>query len=83
MEAQTKEKHGEAYAKSLKAMTDQELQKECETAIWFSAYAANNPRCEYHWKVDLCYDESKERDTENVTIYKTAYENIAESLGCS
>lgn len=45
------------YAWRIWMMSDKELLKETETKIWLSAYASNNPRSDYHWHVDVCYDE--------------------------
>lgn len=49
----------EAYVTS---MTDDELVKETETKCWLSAYAANNPRSDNHWKTDVLYAEAKRRN---------------------
>jgi len=43
------------YLARLQAMTDAELRDETEHMIWLSAYAANNPRSDYHWQCDLTY----------------------------
>ena len=45
------------YAWRLWMMTDDALLHETEQKIWLSAYAANNRRSDYHWQVDVCYDE--------------------------
>ena len=44
------------YFDKIKAMPDKELSEETEHTIWLSAYAANNPRSDYHWQVDACWD---------------------------
>lgn len=59
------------YVAKVAAMTDEELFKETEQKIWLSAYANNNPRSDYHWHVDACYDECKKRN--NVGLYERAY----------
>ena len=62
------------YIRKIFGMTDAELQKECERKIWLSAYADNNPRSDFHWQCDACYDAAKARkDTE---IYDRAYKTI-------
>ena len=30
--------------------------EETERMIWLSAFANNNPRSDYHWRCDACYD---------------------------
>lgn len=59
------------YFAKLAAMTDPELYQECKSKIWLSAYANNNPRSDYHWQSDACYDESKKREGD---IYGQAYD---------
>lgn len=49
------------YLEKLAAMTDEQLTEETEKKIWLSAYANNNPRSDYHWNVDACYDEWQRR----------------------
>jgi ADP-ribosylglycohydrolase len=44
------------YFDRVKAMPDKELSDETEMTIWLSAYAANNPRSDFHWQTDACYD---------------------------
>lgn len=67
------------YINRLYGMTDDELSKECETKIWLSAYASNNPRSDYHWHCDACYDAAKDRD-EQAAIYSNAYDKITRSI---
>lgn len=59
------------YLARLAAMDDEELQRECAGKIWLSAYAANNPRSDYHWHVDACYDECQRRGKPE--IYQQGY----------
>lgn len=66
------------YLSRLQTMDAAALQKECEDRIWLSAYAANNPRSDYHWQCDACYDECVRRNQPN--IYKTAYESAEETI---
>jgi len=51
----------QAFADRLAATSDAEFVKQAETAIWLSAYANNNPRSDYHWQADACYDEAARR----------------------
>lgn len=64
------------YLARLAAMTDEKLEKETEEMIWLSAYAANNPRSDYHWQCAACYDECVKRDKPK--IYDRAYKHVAE-----
>lgn len=63
------------YAAKLRAMTDAELSQECETKIWLSAYAYNNPRSAYHWQCDATSDECSRRDRK--MIYADAYKKVS------
>ena len=60
------------YLLKLSNMDEKELFKECKDKIWLSAYANNNPRSDYHWHCDACYDECKSRD--RMDIYQKAYD---------
>lgn len=64
----------QAYADRLSAMTEIELFKETEQAIWLSAYANNNPRSDYHWHASACWGEAERRDPGERRIYKRAFE---------
>lgn len=66
------------YLKNVSLMTDEELAKECESKIWLSAYASNNPRSDFHWQVDACYDECEKR--KKGFIYDQAYKNVSKSV---
>lgn len=59
------------YLDKLSKMTNKELGGACEKMIWLSTYANNNPRSDYHWKCDACYDECRKRKKES--IYEKAY----------
>lgn len=78
MTQDTKEKRQADYRAKLMNATDAELRKNCNQYIWLAAYAANNPRSDFHWMVDYCYDECKNRD--KVNIYQEEYEKIARSI---
>ena len=63
------------YFNNLSKMDDAELFEETKSKIWLSAYANNNPRSDYHWHSDACYDECRKRNKPE--IYQRAYdENI-------
>ena len=50
------------YLDRLAKMGDEKLRFACNQMIWLSAYANNNPRSDYHWQCDACYDECHKRD---------------------
>lgn len=62
------------YLNRLKTMSDSELKDACNQMIWLSAYANNNPRSDYHWQCDACYDECYNRD--KIHIYEQAHESL-------
>lgn len=66
----------EIYVHRLFAMTDSQLEEECEKVIWLSAYANNNPKSDYHWQADACYDVARSRDKIS-QIYEKAYNNAS------
>ena len=66
------------YLDKLKAMGDKQLKDACEQMIWLSAYANNNPRSDYHWQCDACYDECASRDKKH--IYESAYKYVSSSV---
>jgi len=59
------------YLRKIVIMDDTQLFEECKDKIWLSAYANNNPRSDYHWHVDACYDECKRR--KKIDIYSKAW----------
>ena len=65
------------YLAKVAAMNDDQLRQECESEIWLSAYANNNPRSDYHWHVDACYDECEKRG--KGSIYEKAYKFVLSS----
>lgn len=64
------------YEAKIKAMDDSALMKEAEQKIWLSAFAANNPKSDYHWQCDAVYDECMRRGKVD-TIYKPAWERAS------
>jgi hypothetical protein len=67
-----------AYLSKLTAMTNKELLRETKDRIWFSAYANNNPRSDYHWQCDACYDECHRRGRSN--IYTLAHQSVVKEV---
>lgn len=59
------------HLKKLVQMTDEQLMQECKDKIWLSAFASNNPRSDYHWHCDACYDECQRRGKGD--IYNAAH----------
>ena len=61
------------YAARLEGMPDADLQAEAERYIWLSAFAANNPRSDFHWKCDMTFAEARRRGKEK--IYERAHKS--------
>jgi hypothetical protein len=59
------------FADSLAAGDAAQFLQTAEEYIWLSAYAANNPRSDYHWKADACYDEAIRRGDQS--LYERAW----------
>lgn len=49
------------FADKLAAADEDKFLEFCGEYIWLSAYASNNPRSDYHWQCDACYDEAIRR----------------------
>jgi hypothetical protein len=64
-----------AYLEKLKGLSGEALRQESESKIWLSAYAANNPRSDYHWQCDACHDECARRG--RLEIYEQAWDEAA------
>lgn len=60
------------YLIKIAAMDDEKLGNECYSMIYQAARCNNNPRADWHWMVDACYDEAKKRD-DKASIYCKAY----------
>jgi hypothetical protein len=67
------------YINKLSAMSDKDLYDQTERMIWLSAYAANNPRSDFHWQCDACYDECAARDKVK-KIYTKAWKHVSGNL---
>lgn len=68
-----------AYLEKLTTLSDEEFVKEIENKIWLSAFASNNPRSDYHWHTDACYDEAQRR--EKPELYEQGYNRAKASCG--
>jgi hypothetical protein len=66
------------YIEKLKTLDEEKLFEETKNKIWLSAYASNNPRSDYHWHCDACYDECNRR--ERPDIYTKAYKYNTKGL---
>jgi hypothetical protein len=62
----------QVFADKIAAEDDAAFLKTAEQYIWLSAYANNNPRSDYHWMADTCYDEAKRRGKPE--LYTQAFE---------
>ncbi len=65
------------YLEKIAGMDAESFKDECESKIWLSAYASNNPRSDYHWHCDACWHESNDRGG-TPTIYEKAYNAVSE-----
>lgn len=63
------------YVNMLMALIDDDLRSTTEDMIWLSAYASNNPRSDYHWQCDACYDEWVRRD--KVEEYNKCWKKVS------
>ena len=61
------------YLQKIINMEDAKLEDEAGHMIWLSAYAANNPKSDYHYQCDACYDECERRGKPE--IYNRAHKN--------
>lgn len=59
------------YLARIAAMDDKALKAETYSMIYQSARCANNPRADWHWQVDACYDECEKRPG---NLYQRAYD---------
>lgn len=66
-----------AYLFRIAGMDDRELLAETEQKIWLSAFAANNPRSDYHWHTDALYLECKKREGD---LYQKAYDAASRKI---
>lgn len=67
------------YLERLAAMSESKLADECQVQIFLSAWAHNNPRSDYHWHADACWDECKRRGKPE--IYDAAYKAACAEAG--
>lgn len=77
-----KDNHGKPkteYRDKIVNMTDEEYLKEAEQGIWLSAFANNNPRSDYHWHVDVLYEDAQRRGKPD--LYTKAFEKAKRSCG--
>jgi len=68
----------QGYLDELANMDNEQLREACNQMIWLSAYANNNPRSDYHWQCDACYDECVRRD--KVYIYEQEHTKLVKEL---
>ena len=66
------------YVKKLSKLTDDQLYDESKNYVWFSAYAHNNRRSDFHWMCDACYEEAKKRGKPE--IYTGAHARMSGSM---
>ncbi|PKR82898.1 hypothetical protein [Heyndrickxia camelliae] len=66
------------YVNKINNMSDEELFEETKSKIWLSAYANNNPRSDYHWHVDACYEVWNVRNEGEG--YKKAFNEVMKGI---
>lgn len=59
------------FADKIATLNEAAFLKEAQDRIWLSAYAGNNPRSDYHWQADACYDEAQRRGKPE--LYRSAW----------
>lgn len=67
------------YVAKIAALDDDGFVKEVAHRCWLSAYAANNPRSDYHWQADACYDEAERR--QKPWLYQRGWNNAYRQAG--
>jgi hypothetical protein len=80
MSYEGKDNYGKPKSIFLKQLADGDdafLFEQCKHFIWLSAYAANNPRSDYHWQCDACYDECDRRGKVK-EIYSVAHKQVSQ-----
>ena len=65
------------FSDRLFELNDDDFVKRAETAIWLSAYAANNYNSDYHWHADICYYEALRRG--KAELYEQAWKRASNS----
>ena len=66
------------FVAKIAAMTDDEFVKKTENIIWLSAFASNNPRSDFHWQADACYEEAQRRGKPE--LYQKAYDQAERTI---
>lgn len=66
------------FADKIAALDDDGFVKEAEQKIWLSAFANNNPRSDYHWMADACYQEAADRGKPE--LYERAWKRASSSI---
>jgi hypothetical protein len=74
-----KDNYGNPKSEYLKKIVNYDFEHlfaETKDRIWLSAYANNNPRSDYHWQCDACYDEWVMREGTGAKSYDKAYKEV-------
>jgi hypothetical protein len=67
------------WADRLAPMTDEEFTNEAAEAVYWSAWADNNPTSDYHWQASACYYEAQRRGDPG--LYQRAYDQAKRHAG--
>lgn len=61
------------FADKIASLDGPTFVREAAGVIYMSAFAANNPRSDYHWQADACYSEAARRG--DPSLYERAWKS--------
>jgi len=67
------------WADKLAGLDDTAFIEFAAEAVYWAAWANNNPYSDYHWQADACYMESRRRG--NTGLYQAAYDRARRKAG--
>lgn len=67
------------WADKIAALGDEEFTEEAAEAVYWSAWASNNPTSDYHYEASACYYEAQRRG--NPDLYQQAYNRAVARAG--
>ena len=69
------ERPAQEFADQIAALDDKKFTKRASDVIWLSAYAANNPRSDYHWQASAFWFEAQRRGKPG--LYEAAWQDAS------
>ena len=69
------------WADELAPLTDEEFVEKAADAIYWSAWANNNPTSDYHYQASACYYEAARRHDGDTALYQRAYDEARRRAG--